>query len=146
MATINWSITGSLSDISSDVIGTFEVTTTTNAVNVEIPTSITISSPKPGTSSFVPINVRLYDDGIGNGQYVTWRNTNPDPEQFPSSGVSFDIWSPALASLISSGANWDSVISAGSFSLEPLKWTVFYTYDFPDATWYGKDGTITFSI
>lgn len=143
MATVTWSITGSTSDVSASVSGTFEVTNTSNAVNIEIPTSITISSSKPGTSSFVPTNIQLYDDGIGNGQYVTWRNTNPG--QFPSTGVSFDVWSPTLASTIGGNSTWDNIVSTGSFSLESLKWTVFYNYDVPDATWYGKGGTITFS-
>lgn len=143
MATVNWSIGGSTSDVSASVSGTFEVTTTTNAVNTEIPTSITISSSKPGVSNFTPTNIQLYDDGIGNGQYTTWRDTNPG--QFPSSGVSFDVWSPTLSSAISGGDTWANLITTGTFSLESLKWTVFYNYDAPDATWYGKGGTITFS-
>ena len=143
MATVNWSITGSTSDISSSVSGTFVVTTTSNPVNTEIPTSITISSLKTGVDSFIPTNIQLYGDGIGNGQYVTWRNTNTG--QFPNSGKSFDIWSPTLSTTISGGSTWNQLISTGTFSLETLKWTVFYNYNIPDATWYGKGGTITFS-
>jgi hypothetical protein len=143
MATVNWSISGSTSDVSSSVSGTFIVTTTSNPVNTEVPTSITISSSKPGVSSFVPTNIKLYNSGIGNGQYVTWRST--DNGQFPNSGISFDIWSPSLSSDISSGNTWNQLISTGTFSLETLKWTVFYNYNTPDATWYGKGGTITFS-
>ena len=141
MTTINWSIADSESDVSPTVSGTFEVTTITNPVSTEIPTSITITSIKPGVSLLIPSNIQLYDDGIGNGQYVTWRDTNPG--QFPSSGVSFDVWSPTLASAISSGATWENLVSTSTFSLETLKWTVFYSYDLPDATWYGKGGTFT---
>lgn len=142
MATINWTITGSTSDISSSVSGTFEVTATSNAVFSEIPTAITISSLKPGVSSFVPTNIQLYDSDI-TGQYTTWRNTNIG--QFPSSGISFDVWSPSLSSAIFSADTWDELVITGTFSLESLKWTVFYNYDAPDAIWYGKGGTITFS-
>lgn len=143
MATVTWNITGSTSDVSASVSGTFEVTNTSNAVNVEIPTSITISSSKPGVSSFVPTNIQLYDAGIANGQYITWRNT--DSGQFPSTGISFDLWCPSLATDINTNSTWNNIISTGTFSLETLKWTVFYNYDIPDATWYGKGGTITFS-
>lgn len=143
MPTVNWSISGSSADVSSNVSGTFQVTTTTNPVNTEVPTSITISSPKPGVSSFIPTNIQLYGDVISGNQYITWRNTNPG--QFPNSGISFDVWSPSLSSSISGGNTWAQLISTGSFSLQSLKWTVFYNYDAPDATWYGKGGTITFS-
>jgi hypothetical protein len=143
MTTVNWNIANSTSDISASVSGTFEVTNTSNAVNVEIPTSITISSSKPGVSSFVPTNIQLYDSGVGAGKYITWRNTNPG--QFPSTGVSFDLWCPSLALDIDADSTWIDVVSTGTFSLETLKWSVFYNYDVPDATWYGKGGTITFS-
>jgi hypothetical protein len=142
MPTINWSISGSTSDVSSSVSGTFVVTTTSNSVNTEIPTSITISSSKPGVSSFVPTNVQTYG-GVGSNEYVTWRNTNTG--QFPSSGISFDIWAASLASLVDLGDPWTTVLSTGTFSLETLKYTVFYNYNSPDAIWYGRGGSITFS-
>lgn len=142
MATVNWSITGSTSPISATVSGTFEVTTTGNAVNSEVPTSATISSSKPGVDSFTPSEVQTY---TGSGfSYVTWRNTTPG-NQYPNSGLSFDIWSLALVTDINANQTWDNIISTGSFSLESTKNTVFYDYDLPDATWYGSGGTITFS-
>ena len=142
MATITYTITEAASGI--NWAGTFEVTTTSNPVNTEIPTSVTAAS---NAYTFTPdssVGFKYYPDANLGHNYVTWRTYNGS-SQYPDSGSSFDVWSSTLyTAIVTNNVTWAGLVG-NSYSLNTTKHTLIYNYDAPYAPYFCRGGTIAFS-
>ncbi len=144
MATVTYSITGAFNGYNA-WSGTIIVSSLSNIVSADIPTTITAN---PGSISFSPQSFQYYPDTDGNGnEYITWRTYN-GPSQYPDSGYSLDIWSTDLFNDVNSGSDWSTLISNGSYFLTTNKHTLIYKYEPPQGPYaplYGTGGLITFT-
>lgn len=137
MATVNYSINTAFG---LSWIGTFEVANFTDIVSSTIPSSFTANS---GQITFTPSQVVAYGSP-SNDSYVTWRNVSI-AGQYPTTGLSFDVWSLSLYNAITGNATWANLKSTGTYNLNSNKNTLVYNYNTPYAPFYGSGGTITFT-
>jgi hypothetical protein len=135
MATVNYSVNTTTND---DWSGVITVGSLTSIVFSEAGTPTNITAV--GGFSFVPDNISYYNPG-----YVTWRS-DTDQNQYPNSGIGFDVWSLDMYDDIVGGFTWNNLISTGTYNLTADKNIVFYNYNIPTAIYWGIGGTITFSI
>lgn len=132
--------------ITSANAGTSSVITTSMASGSDS-FSMTLNTPSFSTG---PINnLRLF---VSNNEYISFR-TNGQTSQFPTTGYSFDLWAPTIASQIASNLTWgDSVsglgaiLNAASATLTTNKWSVFYEYDTGTALAWSKGGSVGGSV
>ena len=147
--TINYTISTTLysSGWSGSFILTAEANLTSLVSSFNDISSITYGA---GLDSFTTVQFEMYptDLGINAGRtYVTWRSIAYPDQQFPESGISFDIWSENLYNAINSGASWQTLITTGTYSLSSTKNTLVYNYDPSYAILHGTgaSSTITFT-
>lgn len=111
-------------------------------VERSISSRILVSTPGP---SEMTLSASTASFGSYGGPYISWRDRTLSSEQFPTVGKSLDIWSDTLCSAVNSGATYQNLVTTGTYALNPDKWTVFYNYNVPYGSHYGKGGTITFT-
>jgi hypothetical protein len=133
MATVNYSV---ITSSGLSWTGTFEVASFTNIVSSNVPSSFTANA---GQVTFTPAQVVSY-----GSLYVTWRNVSIGG-QYPTTGLSFDVWSSSLCNAIDGNATWANLKTTGTYNLNSNKNTLVYNYDSTYAPFYGSGGTITFS-
>lgn len=79
--------------------------------------------------------------------YVTWRSNTATPGQFPSSGISLDIWSVGFYNdIMFSGKTWALIGHNTTYALNPRKWSLIYDYSSRTAFVWSKGGTLTVSV
>jgi len=141
MATVSFSIINP--DEGSSWSGSFTVTSPSNAISIENPTSV--------NSTLLNFNVAqfAYFD-----EYATWRSINISSQPsgppsflniYPTSGYSLDIWCPSLITNIVSGRSWN-FLNGKTYNLNPSKNTLIYNYTNTNAVYWAKNGTITFTV
>lgn len=141
MATVNYTIN---STTGNDWTGSFTVSDLNAQVKLTTPSIVGAE----GGYSFTPAsNFGMYPgEPSANQEYITWRSsTSLSYNQYPSSGKSFDIWSPDLYDDVDNGFTWNQLISAAAYNLTANKNTVYYDYDIPMQIYWGIGGTIDFT-
>jgi hypothetical protein len=86
-------------------------------------------------------------------EYISFRNTTPTVK-YPSTGRSFDIWSPSFAGQVALAlSSWRTILltnadalGQGVYALNPNKWTVLYDYSNSHAYCASKGGQIAFNF
>lgn len=93
--------------------------------------------------------VAAYSGGTGQ-QYVTWRNSTAATNtltfsQYPTMGMSFDIWSDTLYAR--AATTWTTTISnnGGVYPLTSTKYTLVYNYSNTYPLYFIRGGTVTIS-
>lgn len=145
MAIVNYTINTSTGD---DWAGTFVVTTTTNSVQTELPTSITSTA-----QNFTPAQFAGY--GGSGTEYVTWRSVDISGQVsgppnylnvYPTTGYSLDIWSGSFyTAVVTNSSTWDN-LNGQTYNLSTTKNTLLYDYTNLRVIYYGVGGTISFTI
>lgn len=99
----------------------------------------------PNTSEMTLSSSTVSFQSFASPKYVTWRDRTISAQKHPQKGKSLDIWSDSLYDAINAGATYQTLVTTGTYNLNPNYWTVFYNYNVPYASHYGKGGTITFT-
>lgn len=150
MANINYSIT---TDPSANPIlegftwtGTLSNITAASTVNSSKPTSVsgtangeTITFNVDATNGY-----NVYPSETGDN-YITFRSQNI-ASQYPTSGFSLDIWSLELYNQIVGGATWNDLQLNSPYNLNNGKYSLFYNYNGPNASFWCRGGKISFAV
>jgi len=111
-------------------------------VERSVSSRILVSTPGP---SEMTLSASTASFGSYGGPYISWRDRTLSSEQFPTVGKGFDIWSNTLCAAVNSGATYQNLVNTGTYALNNDKWTVFYNYNVPYGSHYGKGGNIVFT-
>lgn len=122
-----------------------------NAVNLDSNyASATVACTVPSLPSLFTMSNNAESFSLYDGKYVTWRSTAAltglSFSQYPTQGLSLDIWSDALYDAITTSTpnTWSQI--AGSYNLRTDKYSLIYDYTNRYAPIYSKGGTLTISI
>jgi hypothetical protein len=112
--------------------------------------TVSVTAPSLGSVFTMPTSTDSNSFQTYGGQYATWRSssavTGLSYSQYPTQGLSLDIWggSSNLITNIDSNNDWSTI--AGTYSLSTTKWSLIYNYSELYAPIYSKGGTLTISV
>jgi hypothetical protein len=136
-----------LTNVNSDAAANASATYSSGGTTALVDSGGNVLSP---TFNFGTETSRVASYSGSNMKYVTFRNDTATSNtltysQYPTAGLSFDIFSDALYDQI--GNTWTQIISnaSGIYSLNTGKYTLVYNYSNTYALYYIKGGNVTIS-
>lgn len=140
MATVSYAL---ISPNGGDWSGSFTVTTPSNPIATELPTS----------SNSPLLNFNIAQFAVFN-EYATWRSVDISSQPsgppnylniYPTSGYSIDIWCPQLITDINANRTWN-YLNGKMYVINQNKNTLIYDYNNSRAVYNVISGMISFQV